>query len=262
MAIAQEYKDILLKHNEEKTLPEWVEYFDNLYTKKQIYGFCKHSNKAIKKTSKEEKSKIQSSNVRKWSINQDYFKTWSHNMAYIFGFWCADGCIYSGKIFDITAHKKDKYLIKAIADELKYQGPITDYVDRQVCRINFSCVVIYNDLIALGGKECKSMDLIFPGIPKEYLSDFIRGYFDGDGSVMIIQGKRINTAFTCESKKFIDKLWQVLKEEAGVNGGSYDKSSYSLKFGKADSIKIGSFMYQNNPELFLKRKRDKFQIFS
>ena len=182
-------------------------------------------------------------------------------MAYLFGFWCADGCIYGGKMFDITIHKKDKYLLKMFAKELGYEGPIMDYVDRQACRLNFSCVVIYNDLIELGGKENKSMDLKFPNIPEKYLSDFIRGYFDGDGSAMLIKGNRFNTAFTCASKNFLDELLKILREKANIEGGSYDPSCYTLRFGKKDSIKLGLFMYKNNPELFLQRKKDKFKNF-
>ena len=83
-------------------------------------------------------------------------------MAYIFGFWCADGCIYGEKMFDITIHKKDKYILKQIAKELAYEGELYDYVDRQACRLNFSCVVIYQDIVALGGKESKSLTLKFP----------------------------------------------------------------------------------------------------
>ena len=51
-------------------------------------------------------------------------------MAYILGLWFADGCIYGGKMFDITLHSKDKYLLKQVAKELGYEGPVTDYVDR------------------------------------------------------------------------------------------------------------------------------------
>ncbi len=29
----------------------------------------------------------------KYTVNEDYFKTWSNNMAYILGFFVADGCI-------------------------------------------------------------------------------------------------------------------------------------------------------------------------
>ena len=260
MPILPEHKEILLTQSESKTLPEWVQYFNGSYTKSQIYSFCYHNNKIIKKISKEDLSKIQSNNARKYHINEDYFKTWSHNMAYMLGFWFADGCIYRDKMFDITVSNKDKYILKQFAKELGYEGNLQDYVDRQACRLNFSCVVIYNDIVALGGKECKSKDITFPIIPTQYLPDFIRGYFDGDGCAMRIKAGRLNTAFTCASKSFIDTLWEILKQEAGVEGGSYDPSSYSLRFGNKDSIKIGEYMYKNSPELFLKRKHDKFII--
>lgn len=259
MPILQEHKELLLSQSESKTLLEWYQFFDYKYSKNQIYSFCYRNNKKIKKLDKNIKSQIQSENARKYNINQDYFKTWSNNMAYILGFWYADGCIYGGKMFDITLHKKDKYIIKKIAQELDYQGPILDYVDRQACRINFSCKVIYNDLIALGGTERKSKTLQFPNIPIEFLPDFIRGYFDGDGSVYNVKGKRINTNFACGSNKFLQSLLQLLKKEAGIEGGSISIANQSLTFGKKDSIKLGNYIYQNNPELYLLRKYEKFK---
>jgi hypothetical protein len=33
-------------------------------------------------------------------------------MAYILGLWFADGCIYGGRLFDITLHHRDKYILK------------------------------------------------------------------------------------------------------------------------------------------------------
>lgn len=261
MPILKEHKEILLTQSESKTLPEWAQFFNNKYTKSQIYNFCYHNGKIIKKLSKEDKSKIQSNNARKYCINQDYFKTWSHNMAYVLGLWFADGCIYGGKMFDITLHKRDKYILKQIAKELQYEGNLYDCVDRQAARLNFSCVTIYNDIKTLGGTEQKSNTINFPNVPKEYLPDFIRGYFDGDGCIMNLKNNRINSAFTSGSKKFLDTLLKILKEEAGVEGGSYDPSCVSLKFGKKDSIKIGRYIYKNNPELFLFRKREKFKNF-
>ena len=260
MPLEQKDKEILLSQSSNKTSAEWAEFFNNKYTKKQIYDFC-YRNKQCqlpKKLSAAEKSKIQSQNARKYNINQDYFKTWSHNMAYILGLWYADGCIYGGKMFDITLHKKDKYILKQIAKELGYEGNLYDYVDRQAARLNFSCVVIYKDIEALGGTERKSLTVTFPQVPEEYLHDFIRGYFDGDGCIMRLKRNRINSAFTCGSKQFLDVLWEKLKQYAGVEGGSYDPSCVSLKFGKKDSLKIGQYMYKDNPELFLLRKRKKF----
>lgn len=258
MPILPEHKELLLSQSESKTLLQWYEYFDKQYTKSQIYSFCYRNQKKIKKLLQEEISKKQSQRSKKYNINQDYFKTWSHNMAYILGFWFADGCIYNERCFDITIHRKDKYILKQIAKELKFEGSIYDYVDRQASRLNFSCVVIYNDIIALGGKERKSLDIMFPSVPKKFLPDFIRGYFDGDGCIMRLKNNRINIAFSSGSKQFLDSLLQILQQEAKVEGGSYDPCSKSLRFGKRDSIRIGNYIYQNNPELFLLRKRKKF----
>lgn len=258
MQISLVHKEILATQSASKTLPEWIEFFGGAYTKSQIYSYCYHKGYQIKKISQAEKSKIQSQNARKWHINQDFFKTWTNDMAYVFGLWCADGCIYGGKIFDITLHAKDKYILKKIAEKLQFEGPLYDYVDRQAARLNFSCVVMYNDLIQLGGKENKSLDLQFPNVPKEFLPDFIRGYFDGDGCIMNLKNNRINSTFTSSSKDFLDSLLKILRAEAGIEGGSYDPSSLSLRFGKKDSIKLGAYMYKNDPELFLERKKKKF----
>lgn len=257
--ILKEHKELLLSQSESKTVKEWCAFFEGAYTKNQIYCFCHRNGKKFRQRSKQELSEQQSKNSRKQHINQDYFKTWSSNMAYMFGFWCADGCIYGGKMFDITIHKRDKYILKKFAEELNYEGPLLDYVDRQAARLNFSCVVLYNDLIALGGSEAKSLTLKFPKVPKKYLSDFIRGYFDGDGSVYERQGKRLNSAFTCGSKEFINKLWEILKIEANLEGGSYDSSSQTLRFGNRDTLKLGEYMYRNKPDLFLLRKYEKFK---
>lgn len=179
-------------------------------------------------------------------------------MAYTLGLWYADGYIYGGKMFDITLHKKDKYILKKIAEQLGYQGQLYDSVDKQAARINFSCKVIYDDIINLGGTEGKEHTMNFPKIPKEYLPDFIRGYFDGDGSVMNLKNNRLNSVFTCGNYNFLEQLLMILQEEAGIEGGSFDESSSSLKFGKRDTLRLGNYIYKNNPELFLLRKKQKF----
>ena len=108
MPILTEHKEILSSQSESKTLPEWVEFFDSQYTKSQIYSYCYHNGYKIKKLSKEEKSKIQSANSRKYRINQDYFKTWSHNMAYILGLWYADGVDFDG--INVTDKNKFRWI--------------------------------------------------------------------------------------------------------------------------------------------------------
>lgn len=112
MPILPEHKEILRTQSANRTLPEWVEFFNNQYAKSEIYNFCYKNQLKIQKIPKERLNQIQSQNVRKYPVNQDYFKNWSHNMAYILVLWWAKGYIYGGKIFDITLHNKDKYILK------------------------------------------------------------------------------------------------------------------------------------------------------
>lgn len=191
------------------------------------------------------------------NIKQDYFKIWSHNMAYVLGFWFAVGYIYGGKFFDISIHKKDKYIIKKIAQELGYNKDISD---KQLVRINFNSIDIYNDIIAFGGKEIKNNDIKFPNIPIEFLPDFIRGYFDANGDIKNLKNNRINLFLNFYSKDFLIELLKVFRKEIGVQNGSFDFDKNFIKFGKKDTIKIGEYMYKNNPELFLLRKRQKFML--
>ncbi len=259
MPLLEKDKEILLSQSSSRTSGEWVEFFNDRYPRKQLLDFCRTHDIKMRKTTEAEFSELQSKRARKYNINQDYFKTWSRNMAYLFGFWFADGCIYRGQMFDITVHKKDKYILKKFADELGFEGKLYDYVDRQAARINFSCKVIHDDIIALGGKECKSLDCKFPDVPRRYLPDFIRGYFDGDGCVCLCKNNRLQASFASGSPEFLEDLHSILKEEAGIVGGS--QSKWSLSFGKRDSLLLGRYMYKNEPELYLKRKYDKFQRF-
>lgn len=259
MPLLEKDKEILLSQSSGRTSGEWVDFFQNKYSRKQIADFCRSHRIRMRKTTKSEFSELQSKRARKYNIDQDYFKTWSRNMAYMFGFWFADGCIYGERMFDITVHKKDKYILKRFAEELGFEGKLYDYVDRQAARINFSCKTIHDDIVALGGKECKSLDCTFPKVPQEYLHDFIRGYFDGDGCVCLCKNNRLQTSFTSGSPDFLKELHKTIKKETRITGGSL--SGYSLSFGKRDSILLGNYMYADNPELYLKRKRDKFQKF-
>lgn len=261
MAILADHKQILKAQSEQKTISEWVEFFGNQYTKNQIYSWCYHNGYKIKRISKEQLSKINSEKSRIYNINQDFFKTWSNEMAYVLGFWWADGCIYNGRIFDITTHKKDKYILKQFADLLQYEGHLYDYVDRQAARLNFSCRVIYDDIVKLGGKERKSLDATFPEVPQEFLSHFVRGYFDGDGSIWNVKGGRINSEFCSGSKDFLITLWEQLKQNGVVKGGNLhlcNASCYELIFGDRDTKTLGRFMYKDAKNLYLKRKRERF----
>lgn len=173
----------------------------------------------------------------------------SNDMAYIFGLWFSSGTIINGSIFNISLRKKDKYILKKVAEILNYKEDLIDAKNKQLVSINLLNKEICDDIMNLCEIE---------SLPKQVFPDFIRGYFDGKGEVIELKNKSLNTVFFCKNKDFADSLLKILKQEAGIQSGSFDKKSFSLHFGKRDSLRLGFYIYQNNSELFLSRKKQKF----
>ena len=236
-----------------------------------------------------------SSDRRKYMVNDNYFKKWSHNMAYIFGFWFADGHIRktvdNGYYFVITQHGKDKYLMEQILKEMGSDAPLQKHGDNAFNLVINSRQIVEN-IIRLGGGYRKSLTCRFPNIPRKYLPDFIRGLFDGDGSVnsdrKTKNGRNIgySSSMTSGSKKFIYELKTVL--EKNIDGikisthrgyvkkgdpcrrdhkdGTYTIDHYkkncivySLKLSSNSTRMLRDFMYDgDNDEFKMKRKYDKF----
>jgi len=130
---------------------------------------------------------------------------------------------------------------------------------------------IYESLIKIGVRPKKSLIMKFPDIPKEYLGNFIRGYFDGDGCVYIEQAKgknqtkilkRLTIIFTSGSKFFLGELERTLRDQIDLKRKRIYESqrSLQLRYNTSDSIKIFNFIYKDmKTNLYLKRKFDIFR---
>jgi hypothetical protein len=244
---------------------EWVNWFDWLGTKK------------IDKR-------------RKYSINNYYFKKWTPNMAYVLGLWWADGCISKHKDrnsygFMITLKEEDKYLLEEIAKDMGVEKdgefPIYKNITNNCYSLTIHSKMIYDDVVSRGGKERKSLDIKFPNVPKKYLRDFVRGYFDGDGCVSFNNGRRHKyyvSLISSGSKEFVYKLHEILKENIrGLSGRigcrkkrfmkvrgkmfffDKDQTVYNLVFSTNDTRRLRNFMYDTESTLKMKRKYDKMQ---
>ena len=209
--------------------------------------------------------------------NEDFFKTWSPEMAYVLGFFTADGNMVKNKRgahfieFQIT----DKDLLYEIRELLGSSHKITlrkSRVGHKDChRLQIGSKEIFNDLTKLGMTPNKSKTIDLPFVHDEYFSDFVRGYFDGDGCVSISnyirrdrgnkKSKTILSGFTSGSEKFLKNLHINLKRLAGVLGGTLNegKGSYRLYFSVKDTFKLYKFMYNGKSNLFLERKEIIFE---
>lgn len=119
-----------------------------------------------------------------------------------------------------------------------------------------------------GFKERKSLDMRFPEIPDSVLPDFIRGYFDGDGSI-ILKTNQHNTygqaSFTSGSIEFLTILQEKLRffgvESHLYKDGRATNNSYYLRVIKRSELeKLFILMYyQGYNETRLDRKYNKFK---
>jgi len=212
------------------------------------------------------------------SLNQDFFKEWSPEMAYVLGFFAADGSMLRNKRgahfieFTIT----DLIVLKMIQKVTSSTHKIQERKRRSSAwktqyRIQIGSKEWFEDLTHLGFMQNKSKKLPFPKIPKEYFGDFVRGYFDGDGCVYFkhlqyADRKNIRpilmTLFTSGCRPFLQSLWDALKMH-GVYGGSLKKKAhgFELVFSHRDSLALHRAMYHTVEvsKMFLPRKRNKLE---
>ena len=73
-----------------------------------------------------------------------------------------------------------------------------------------------------------------------------------------MKNDRVNSALTGTDRMFLEVMTEHLRQQADIEQGSYDPINKAIRFGKKDTERLGEFMYKNNPELFLQRKKNKF----
>lgn len=197
-------------------------------------------------------------------------------MAYVLGFFAADGCITvnsrGGQYFAIQI--ADLNLLTIIRKVLGSEHKITRRVHLKnkgvFFRLQIGSGEICEDLRELGFAERKTKNMCVPLVPKKYFADFVRGYFDGDGNVWVgfvhknkeKSNLTIQTMFTSCSLEFLKQLHKKLFN-FGIKGGSIyvSKDKYCrLQLSVSDSLKLYNIMYNQDIKygLFLERKRKVF----
>lgn len=241
---------------------------------KQIKEICNMINlcdKTISKTLKENGIVIKTGPeyLRVHHFNDSYFKSIdSPDKAYFLGLLYADGNVYlRRKRVQIALAEEDSYILTEFAKTLGHNGKL--YIDREFHKLIFDSEEMCNDLIKLGCTPRKSLSLEFPNseqVPDHLLSHFIRGFFDGDGSIYF-RGKnpQAKSVSFVSTKSFLMKLKEVLLKE-GIQSSDFliryknkPDSSGEIRFGDKRSVQtFYRFAYDNCENLFLKRKKEKF----
>ena len=198
-------------------------------------------------------------------------------MGYVLGYIVADGNIsirkkakYNPFILNITSSEKKhlQRIRKALNSKHKIGTKPGGNLQSITYQIQISNPKITNSLIRFGIRPRKTYNLNPIKIQAKYLSDFTRGYFDGDGTVYIYKVNKvpqikasignINFLFIKDlNRRLCSSLNIPLKtihREKSKNG-----IRYVVDFYIDDCGNLAKFMYEHNPILYLPRKRKVFE---
>lgn len=186
---------------------------------------------------------------KKYKINEKFFETIDNQeKAYVLGFLYADGNLHKNKNnFSIELSEKDIKILKKIKSVLQSNHKLFKHIQYNKkykkyyigYRLTVCNVKMCNDLLKIGVVSNKSLNIKFPDIKINLLCHFIRGYFDGDGSIYHYKriGKRIINDFSgvefalLGSNHFCKSLYKLFKRKINVIGYC-DKSGENQKISR------------------------------
>ena len=218
----------------------------------------------------------------KISYNSELEKIDTQEKAYVLGLYYADGyviydkersCYFSG----IGLKNTDEELLNSIQSKLPIFLIQSTRNNMLVLRLNKkkACEDLMKNGVFLS-KSGKNKDkVVFPNISPSLYSHFIRGFFDGDGSIFFSLGGNNNSkgfSFVSNNYFLVKKIQQILYYEGIPMKFSYKRGGHSIIRGKtiifktltfqlecrnAAIIKLASKYLYKDAILYMKRKYEK-----
>lgn len=197
-------------------------------------------------------------NKQGYPRNEMYFnQITTPEKAYWLGFFYADGCVNSSNSeisINITDKEHVEKFQKAIGAinhhitetrDMRWEKAKTLYLfaikDKQ----------LHADLIKWGCVPKKTFLIEkIPNIPKDYVSHFIRGYFDGDGSLHWLKGtNNYRISFTSGSQKFLVEILKELNLNNINVSKTKDSNTYYFQIaGRHQVEQVLNYLYQDSTE--------------
>lgn len=221
---------------------------------------------------------------RLYNHNDKYFDNIDcENKAYLLGFFIADGYITSNNRICIQNSIDDLEIMEFFKNEISPESKFNVRDSNRGCvkrktqfHFRITSEHMYNILnTKYKIKERKTLNASFifdfDNIPKEYLNHFVRGFFDGDGSVSFIEKETtpfFNFSFVFTSLNFTKQISEIFESLFNIKSVIYTHQGktcmyYTLRFDYSRNRKlkikeIYNWLYSNS-NICLNRKKTKFQ---
>lgn len=215
---------------------------------------------------------------RTYYHNENYFEVIdTEHKAYWLGFMFADGYIsnndhrYGEDQFGISLAKEDIQTLYEFKYDIEATNPIHEYVRNRnvgqpLCRIQLTSQKTVNDLINKGCIKKKSHTLRPPkDIPLNLLPHFIRGFFDGDGSIIKTKSKyhfktdNYSYSISITTTQEMAEWLQIYFEMGSVT--KEPRRNYTWYYNLGGHLQIIKFYHllYDNATIYMKRKYLRFQ---
>jgi hypothetical protein len=189
----------------------------------------------------------------------DFFRVWTPGMAYVLGYWWADGFMRirsdtGAHIIEIASN--DHVHLRVMADLVGISYEFRRVSMLSECReIRFCSKEMYTDLLTLGGMPNKSNVIGFPSIPPELLVHFVRGFVDGDGT-LAWNGDRPVLQIYSGSKQLLTDMAGAIEQQTGIPAPNVvaNRALWYLKWSTIRAKCLAAWLYVENPGLALDRK--------
>lgn len=216
--------------------------------------------------------------VRHYDLNEYYFDNIDNqDKAYILGLLYADGSNSIAKsTVAISLQEEDINILESIRNIVGSSKPL-EYLDysnkhdfgysyKNQYRLLFFSKHMCDTLQQIGMIPNKSLKLKFPNIDKELYRHFIRGYFDGDGSlVQQIKNKNNHPVLVTitSTENFCNTVNKIIKENLNINGCITDASCKNgitkvLSISGRNVCKKFLDWIYNDANLYLERKHKRY----
>lgn len=194
---------------------------------------------------------------------------WSPRLAYIVGLITTDGSLsIDGRHIDFTS--KDIQLLRTFKECLglknKIGFKISGFSKKKYPHVQFGDMVLYKWLLEIGLTPHKSKTIGKLKIPNRYFFDFLRGYFDGDGSCYSYWDPRWTSSFmfyiNFNSGSLLHLEWirSELKKLLKIRGHiAFGKRVWKLNYAKKESKILFTKIYYKENLPCLKRKYRKLK---
>lgn len=217
---------------------------------------------------------------KRHSCNDSFFETIdSEKKAYWLGYLFADGYNSTDKnMVSFSQSEPQEEMVYKFKEDLEATQPISiigsrtntihgkEITSKPAHKITINSKQLSDDLAKHGCTQGKTFTITFPNIDDQFKSHFIRGYFDGDGSVTNVK----NTTGTKAQFNIIgtlDLLLGIQKElvnKAGLNEIKISRARknsnvYQLVYGGIENVKkFYSYLYLDS-EIYLPKKKVIFE---